>query len=831
MSARYHCGTEGRRDAVRDNVGFNGIDYLEVATTDQLQLAVHFVKTDFLGTLTAANFTIEGGVRVTGVKVTGIVLADDVVTVTVDRRGDYSRYRLRLRKSETNPIPPDKFDGQLASIDFSFKVECPNHFDCMEACDCPPPSDERIDIDYLAKDYESFRRVMLDRMALTLPEWRERNPADAGVALVEMLAYVGDALSYEQDAVATEAYLGTARRRTSVRRHARLVDYTMHDGANARAWVHVQVDADLIGTALNAKLPKGKQLVTRMDRAADVLSPAEFRPDLVEAAGALIFETMEPVISLFELHNEIRFYTWSSSACCLPKGATTATLEKKLPNLKKGDVLVLREKRGPESGSELDADPARAHAVRLTLVSTGTDPVTGLDITEVEWHDQDRLPFALCVSATLGGGTIFDIGVAHGNIVLADHGRTVLLPNKDYAEELGPVPEPNPELARVAAGSAACGSSNGKERTLAPLRYRPRLSFGPVTQVGRRRAKGFDEPQPFDPNASAASALVAKPSEVLPALELEDNDGRNWQPQRELLGSDELAREMVVEVEDDGSAAIRFGDDRQGRRPDEGTIFKARYRIGNGKSGNVGAGAIRHIVHSGGSIVSVVNYTPGVGGIDPESMADVRLKAPVAFRRQERAVTPADYEEVATRHPDVQRAAATFRWTGSWYTVYLTVDRAGGRPVDGTFRDEMQRHVDRYRMAGYDLEIDAPRFVPLDLVVQVCALPGYFRSDVERALLEAFSNRAAADGKRGFFHPDNFTLGDPVYVSRLYAAAHAVAGVQSVDVVRFRRRGEAGDPALASGVLPVDRLEIVRLDNDPNFPENGQLQFTMGGGR
>ena len=56
-------------------------------------------------------------------------------------------------------------------------------------------------------------------------------PGRPRVALVELLAYAGDQLSYYQDAVATEAYLGTARRRVSVRRHARLVDYPMHDGA------------------------------------------------------------------------------------------------------------------------------------------------------------------------------------------------------------------------------------------------------------------------------------------------------------------------------------------------------------------------------------------------------------------------------------------------------------------------------------------------------------------------------------------------------------------------------------------------------------------------
>jgi hypothetical protein len=55
---------------------------------------------------------------------------------------------------------------------------------------------------------------------------------------------VGDYLSYYQDAIATEAYLGTARQRVSVRRHARLLDYAMHDGCNARVWVQVRVTTD-----------------------------------------------------------------------------------------------------------------------------------------------------------------------------------------------------------------------------------------------------------------------------------------------------------------------------------------------------------------------------------------------------------------------------------------------------------------------------------------------------------------------------------------------------------------------------------------------------------
>ena len=112
---------------------------------------------------------------------------------------------------------------------------------------------------------------MLDRMSLLVPDWVERTPADVGVALVETLAYVADELSYRQDAVATEAYLATARRRTSLRRHARLVDYVVHEGSNARAWVRVFVDAG------NVSLSAGTPLLTRVPGVRRSLEPRQPR--------------------------------------------------------------------------------------------------------------------------------------------------------------------------------------------------------------------------------------------------------------------------------------------------------------------------------------------------------------------------------------------------------------------------------------------------------------------------------------------------------------------------------------------------------------------------
>src|SRR5262249_32723430 len=157
---------------------------------------------------------------------------------------------------------------------------------------------------------------------------------------------------------------------------------------------------------------------------------------VVKAKAHEIFETME-AIALFEAHNEINFYTWGDERCCLPKGATHATLLGSLSDLKAGDVLIFEEVIGPHTGRAEDANPMQRCAVRLTHVETRddagqtlTDLLTGQPITEIFWADEDALPFALCVSAQIGRDqtqqVINNVSVARGNIVLADHGVTII---------------------------------------------------------------------------------------------------------------------------------------------------------------------------------------------------------------------------------------------------------------------------------------------------------------------------------------------------------------------------------------------------------------------
>lgn len=820
---KFVCCDELRRHELKGKP-LNGIDFLEVLDRDapteaqrQRTLFVHFVNPLTGIALTSDNIRIEGGERIRHIAVTGIVPGVDptILNVTVDEPGDFSIYTIRVVQDAEHLQPPDGFDPVSSSVEFSFKVECPTDYDCRRPRICPPTPTLQPDINYLAKDYTSFRRLMLDRTAVLMPQWKERHPADLGVGLVDLLAFVGDYLSYQQDAVATEAYLGTARRRVSVRRHAKLVDYAVHDGCNARAWVHMKVSAD------TGPLLKGTRLFTRISNQPTRLpnDPPVFRQAQVG------FETMEDVPALFKAHNELQFYAWSDRRCCLPKGATAATLKGHFPNLEPGDVLILEEVLGPNTGHAEDADPGHRHAVRLTSVIHSdahgnplVDPLNNQAITEIEWGSGDELPFSFCISARTdaehGGAYTEDISVARGNIVLADHGMTVT--DAPFPESV-----PQPSIFRpLDPGADRCSE---QMRRPIPPRYRPQLHNKPITQA-----------TPYDAALPAASAMAWRIQEAMPEIVLtgvHNADVATWRPKRDLLNSEPDATEFVGEIETDGTTFLRFGDDRLGARPEPLTRFTATYRVGNGVSGNVGAESLVHIVTNLVEIVEVRNPLPARGGVEAETIEDVRQRAPSAFRTQERAVTPKDYVEVAERHPNVQRAAATFRWTGSWHTVFLTVDRQGGLVVDDAFKDDMRRYVERYRMAGYDLEVDGPRFVSLEIDMHICVKPDYFRSDVKAALLDVFSNGILPDGRRGVFHPDNFTFGQPVYLSPLYAAAQAVPGVASVLITLFQRQGKPDPKPLTAGILPMDRLEIARLDNDPNFAERGVFRVTMGGGK
>ncbi|MCX5058297.1 MULTISPECIES: putative baseplate assembly protein [unclassified Streptomyces] len=441
--------TMSRRAKVRA-AQLNGVDAVEVGD-DGLLLTVTFLGKAPHG-LGPENVRIDGGRRVTGITAVDVSVEreedpelDDRLYVTLDRAGDTSRYVFAL--VETDPYgrpgtePFRGFDQRYHRASFSFRPDCPTPFDCKEEEQHEPDFPDAPVVDYTARDYDTIRKLLLDRLALTTPDWVERNPADLGVTLVELLAYTGDQISYQQDAVATEAYLDTARRRVSVRRHVRLIDYAMHDGCTARAYVTVR-------TAGDTTLAPGTFRFASVDVRA--LDPHD-RPepgtvidenDLGDLDERGSVEVFEPVVAADPLelkaaHNAIRLWTWGGEVCTLPKGATSATLrdewddpetcrERRL-DLEPGDLLVLEEVKGPRTGTPGDQDPSHRQAVRLTSVTPAVDRIEDQPVLEVTWAAEDALRFPLGLTARGGRDClpVEDVTVARGNVVLVDHGRTL----------------------------------------------------------------------------------------------------------------------------------------------------------------------------------------------------------------------------------------------------------------------------------------------------------------------------------------------------------------------------------------------------------------------
>jgi len=857
-SGSYKTRADNRRSLIQsgalsdDGLPLNGIDYVEVhgdpmdgafpgVELGEAVLRVRFLRPERLGALRLEHILIDGGQRIPSVRPVGLRVgalpagvADDITDadsrdlwVLVPSHGDWSTYTLRLLE-EDGREPPPGFDHVLSAVAFSFKLDCSSELDCGPTPPPDPGEAQGPQIDYLGRDYQSFRTLMLDRMATVAPEWVERNPADLGVALVEAIAHVADGLSYYQDAVATEGYLATARRRASVRRHARLLDYQMHEGCSARALVTVQLWE---GSAAEGEvLPRGIPFLTRLDGAdVGIVSGSDKEQEALGRAP-VVFESLHPV-TLYYAHNVLQIHSWGEDDAVLEEGATSAVLlDPRLDpsaaplNLRRGDVIVFVEQyRVGERGrvGAAFADRSRRHAVRLSadpeplktrdvLVPDPRDSSVGSPLIRVRWHPLDALPFDLCLriherptgdAKPLGGHHDDKViaSVAMANVVLVDHGRSV-------PPEALPLPR---------AGEP----------------YRPVL-----------QAAGVAHTAPYAAAAAAArpvaAALSVEPAAAVSAVSI-DAPGRTWSARRDLLGSGRYSEDFVVEMRADRRATLRFGDGVHGRAPDGGGGMVARYRVGGGVRGNLAADALSHVILDSAdlaaAIAAVSNPLAASGGAEPESIDRVKLHAPHHFKRQERAVRPEDYQEVTERHLEVSRAVASFRWTGSWRTVTVTVDRAGGQPVDEAFQRELVAFLEPFRMAGHDLQVRPPDFISLELSLVIHVEEDRLASEVEAAVREVLSAGVRSGNTPGFFHPDRLSFGQSIYLSQIIAEVMGVTGVRRVDTydeprVRFRRLGDPLSSGLVEGRLRFGPLEIPRLDADPNAPENGRLEIFMEGG-
>jgi hypothetical protein len=823
----------------------NGIKMLLVSSlaANQATLEVHFFNTNFLSNFLAkaiaqpssikGMFPITGGHRVIAgpasgqVQVTSVAFpnADQpILILTVSPLGDYSTYYLSVATSVFPPVDKIVIDPLLNEIGFKFRPACFSANCAPDWGAAPRPVVEPV-IDYLAKDYESFRLTMVEAMTQRVPDWQPTSEADLDQVLLDLFSAAADELSDYQDRVMNEAYLASARKRVSLARHARLMDYHIHQGNQASTILalefdlSVEPDETLRQFELNPVLP---------------IPPFKPPPFIVWSGEAkkedssIIFATQESQV-MHELLNRMGLYTWSDAIPTLPAGSTSADLKlfptdttpagKKnaatvLQNLiRDGKIkrLLIQERLNRSTGLAPGRDPGKRQLLTLLPKDKGAtamlDPVTGEWFVRVHWEKRDALRSSYCFTVDCDPpvGKVEDISQFHGNLVTVFHGKPVITTFLESDKLLTTAGEFH--FKRLDSGAVIC------KLPQTSLAYRNTLPGGDV------------------PPQSTLSLFVSQPPgpedqwDELPNLIHSDD-------------SDENGDHFVVETDENGQSIIRFGNGTNGKVLPKNSRVRCEYQVGNGADGNIGADkliffdpATLNNAPLGTIITGCWNPFDITDGRAPEPVAEIIRRVPEAYRaRQLRAITLKDYVDRAEQLSEVSRAAASYAWTGSWRTVRITIDPKGTDVLEESAREKITRHLDAVRLIGEDLEIRAPRFVPLEITVILCTHPDFWPEDIKSILEQEFSTGYTPDGRLAFFHPDLWTFGQVIHQSEIIGRIQKVEGADHVKSVTIKRwNGQTTFDA--DHEMKLEANEIIQVLSDPDHLEKGLITFVVKGGR
>lgn len=745
--------------------------------------------------------------------------------IVVSSPGDFSLHRLHIDDARVDPFFND--------TEFSFKQGCPSVFDCRT--DCSPAAIESQDypVDYLARDFWSFRRALLDFAAERYPGWSEPLEADEAVMLMEIMAALGDEFAYTQDRYARETTLPNATQRRSRSALARLVDYLPEPGLAAETelaiWVRAGVGGETCDIGARAwALPEGRE-------------PIPF------SATAEVWH--------HEAWNEIPLHCPDSDVACLPAGATEAYLLTSAPTvaqLPPGSPLTPQQfwqgRRMILASRPADpSEPQRALAVTLTSVEATTDslaptPGVATPVAKITWDTPTPWPMPLAeTSALLNIVTViageeiserFRIGAdnaastRHPGLTPTELGHLLALPRT--VEREGPHEQDREGRGRI-------------------LRYGLRNT--------EQRGLGWIKPAEASGLSNMAVRLpLLELNEVLPPLYDPDPGGAAWSFTRDLATADLDSTEFTleegmwrkvvtyqtptagdIEFQDyagDEGWTIRFGDGAFGRPPEDGTVLEAVYFSAPGSAANLSPTSVIHLNAPANAAPGLLfDYAEAVtnplqitSGSDEEAAENIRINAPEAYRALPlRAVRPEDFSDILERIDWVQRANATVRWTGSWASYFIAADPTGGFALSNTQLQQLDAEIDCIRQATRDARAAEPDYVDIDLQVEICASIDSYPGEVAERVTRALATP-------GYFNPDNFTFGQSLSRSGLEAAIQCVPGVKGVEKIRLRERTKRDWHDFAESELMVEPWQIVRLQNDPRFPGRGSLSITAHGG-
>jgi hypothetical protein len=671
-------------------------------------------------------------------------------------------------------------------------------------------------IDYLNTQFDGFRRTLLDRIAVSAPNWQVNQTADTLNVALEALAVAADYQQYYQDAVASEAYLTTAQQRISVSRFSRMLDYAFGEGCNARTWINIEVDDAYRFIPLT--ITKHTQFIASQPslKQKQTIYSTQGVKGIVNDES-IVFEACYE-LACFTANNELFFYTGNQPEYQLAQNATQADLiiqhheeqthshaqyhSAVLERFSIGRVLIFEQSIDARSGLTTTADARLRHAVRVSkaeVISLWCNK--SQTVVRITWDLIDALPFPLVVNNVIGDVANTNMSTAFGNVLLADSGFTQT-DSEIYATD-------------------HCSRSNLtlKKNDVAFARFS------------------------YDTSVSTSTMMINTNDVPLAQVVLvEDTD--IWTAVQDIYDAGPMEKVFTVEIDSDAYAHIRFGDGINGKKPNSGTQFTAVYRIGNGTPGNIGRDTLRHIISDtlpAHSVISINNPLPASGAADPETLEHAKAMAQDYDKTQARCVTLSDFKARTESYNDIQQAAVHRRWTGSWFTYFIVVERTSGTDVTPCFADKLKRYIQEYALCGVALAVLPPRWVALRVALSVTLQENYQWASIKSQLQRKFDNEITSD-HQGYFAPGRHAFGQAVYLSHIIKEGLTVVGVASLEATVFQRFGAVCNNVynnVCNNVynnsatntiaekIQINTDEIITVQNNPLQPSKGVITFEL----
>lgn len=326
----------------------------------------------------------------------------------------------------------------------------------------------------------------------------------------------------------------------------------------------------------------------------------------------------------------------------------------------------------------------------------------------------------------------------------------------------------------------------------------------------------------------AADQVFQLPAGSVDAATLQvqvEEPGRGYQPWHRvddlaaIHPDSNVARDAPAYELDEAAGVLRFGDGVRGRVPErEMRIRLAFGRFGGGRAGNLAAGSLTELsaeAVGGGPAPAVKVFQPlaADGGEDAETLAQAERRIPSYLRHRDRAVTAEDYGSLAFETPGITvgrvEVLPRFKPRDRRFEVpgvvsvmalpFRPLSRAPNPRPDRPFIERLHAYLSARTPLATELYVIGCEYVPLGVSVGVTIRDGFARDQVLDEVRQAVQ-RLLWPLPPGGADAQGWPLGRNVKSREVEVEVSRVAGVREVaGLVLFRRDGNTWRSLAAGG--------------------------------